>query len=58
MYKIYVVIQAEDGELSEHELDGVLYPDKESAYRVQIDAITEDHIEDKFDIVGWNFKEV
>lgn len=58
MYKVYVVVRTDDGEQYKHELDGVLYPDKVAAYMAQCDAIIEDHIEDKFDIVRWEFEEV
>ena len=58
MFKVYVIVRAEDGEEFKHELDGVLYPDKVAAYMAQDEAITEDHIEDKVDIVRWEFEEV
>lgn len=58
MYKVYVVVRANDGEEYKHELDGVLYPDKASAYMAQGEAIIEDHIDDDFDIVRWEFEEV
>ena len=58
MYKVYVVVRTEDDEEFKHELDGVLYPDKVAAYEAQCDAITEDHIDDNFDIVRWEFEEV
>lgn len=58
MYKVYVIVRNDDGEQYKHELDGVLYPDKAAAYMAQGEAITKDHIEDKFDIVRWEFEEV
>ena len=58
MFKVYVTVMSEDGEEFKHELDGVLYPDKVAAYMAQSDAITEDHIDDNFDIVRWDFEEV
>ena len=58
MFKVYVIVRTDDGEEYKHELDGVLYPDKVAAYMAQGEAIIEDHIEDKFDIVRWEFEEV
>ena len=58
MFKVYVIVRIDDGEEYKHELDGVLYPDKVAAYMAQGEAITEDHIDDKFDIVRWDFEEV
>ena len=58
MFKVYVIVRTDDGEEFKHELDGVLYPDKVAAYMAQGEAITEDHIEDKLDIVRWEFEEV
>ena len=58
MYKVYVIVRTDDGEQYKHELDGVLYPDKVAAYMAQCEAITEYHIEDKLDIVRWEFEEV
>lgn len=58
MFKVYVIVRTDDGEVYKHELDGVLYPDKAAAYMAQVKAIIEDHIEDKIDIVRWEFEEV
>lgn len=58
MFKVYVIVRTDDGEEWKHELDGVLYPDKVAAYEAQCEAITEDHIDDKLDIVRWDFEEV
>lgn len=58
MYKVYVIFRTDDGRQYKQKLDGVLYPDKVAAYKAQGEAITEDHIEDKFDIVRWEFEEV
>ena len=58
MFKVYVIVRTDDGEEYKHELDGVLYPDKVAAYKAQGEAIIEDHIDDKFDIVRWEFEEV
>lgn len=58
MFKVYILVRDDEGEIWKHELDGVLYPDKVAAYMAQGEAITEDHIEDKLDIVRWEFEEV
>lgn len=58
MYKVYVIVRTDDGEEFKHELDGVLYPDKVAAVNAQASAIIDDHIDDKFDIVRWDFEEV
>lgn len=58
MFKVYVIVRTDDGEEYKHEFDGVLYPDKVAAYEAQCKAITEDHIDDKFDVVRWDFEEV
>ena len=57
-WKVLVRVKTSDGEEFLHELDGVLYPDKVAAYEAQCEAITEDHIDDKLDIVRWDFEEV
>lgn len=58
MFKVYVAIKDESDEEYKHELDGVLYPDTLTAHEAIDYALYEDHIKDKFDVVGWSIEEV
>lgn len=58
MFKVYVTIIDDNDECWKHELDGVLYPDYQSAHKKLREAINMGHIEDLYNIAGYDIEEV
>lgn len=57
MFKVYVLVRDDEGEIWKNMLDGSLYPDIKTAHNKLKEAIEDDHLEDFYDITGYLIEE-